>query len=314
MVKQMGAPVLVVGSLNADLTVHVERFPRGGETISGSDLAVQPGGKSSNQAAAAALLGAEVLLVGAVGRDANAEFLLEQASGRGVDVTRVRRRGVAATGTAMILVDASGENVIVVSPGANASLSPEDVSDADLATSAAVVLALEVPLTTVVDVASRASEAGALVLLNASPIRPLPAELLRAVDVLVVNEIELDALLETRRPAWSEKLEALSAIGVRRAVVTLGKDGAAVLDADAPEAVRFVPSIPVDAVDTTGCGDAFMGALAAELAGGSTLADAAATGAAAGAWAARGFGAQSSYGTREQLDQLIRSAAAEAAS
>ena len=296
-----GGRVLVVGSLNADLVVRTARLPGPGQTVAGSELRVLPGGKCANQAAAAALLGADVALIGAVGADSHGDLLLAAAADRGVDVSGVRR-ALVPTGTAVITVDDQGENTIIVSPGANGSLAPDDVPDAAIAAARVVVLALEVPMATVTEVARRAAEAGATVVLNPSPWAPIPAELLTAVDVLVLNEHELAALLPGIEPGrWPEARAALTAAGVGACVVTLGAAGAMVL---AGEPV-VVPPVPVRAIDTTGCGDAFTGALAGALARGEPLEAAARAGARAGAFAATRVGAQTSYPTAEELVAFV---------
>lgn len=292
-----GGRVLVVGSLNADLVVRTAALPGPGQTVSGSELRVLPGGKSANQAVAAALLGADVALIGAVGADGHGDLLLAAAADRGVDVSGVRR-APGATGTAVITVDDAGENTIVVSPGANGTLTPEDVPDEAIARAAVVVMALEVPMATVTAVAGRASAAGATVLLNPSPWVPLPADLRAAVDVLVLNEHELAGLVPGAEPGrWGQVRAALTAAGVRACVVTLGADGAVVLG----EEPVTVPAVRVRAVDTTGCGDAFTGALAAALARGESLEAAARAGTRAGAFAATRVGAQTSYPTAAEL-------------
>ncbi|CEA09787.1 Ribokinase [Arthrobacter saudimassiliensis] len=300
--------VVVVGSLNADLTVRTERFPQPGETLAGSELVIVPGGKSANQAAAAAVLGADVVLFGAVGADPHGELLVQAATTAGVDASRVLRRSGTATGTAMIVVDAAGENTIIVSPGANGTLAPSDLP-ADLFEAAAVLcLSLEVPLPTVQAAARQARAAGVPVLLNLSPYRDVPAELLADTGVLLVNRHEAAQVTGLPDADWPGTLEVLTRLGVRRAVVTLGADGAVVLDADADAGsrVRSVPPVPVTAVDTTGCGDAFTAALGACLAAGADLHAAAAVAARAGALAATGHGAQSSYPPLGDLADDVR--------
>lgn len=298
------ATIVIIGSLNADLTVRTARLPHGGETVPGSPLTVQPGGKSSNQAAAAALLGASVQLVGAVGSDAHGSLLLDAARQAGVDVSKVVTLPDAATGTAVIIVDEHAENIIVTSAGANGKLVPSLVPDEVLREARVVCLALEVPLPTVTHAAVTAAASGAEVVLNLSPYQPVPRELMEAAGLLVLNEHELTQLVgfdaeETRRDdCWEEVRTALADRGVRRAVVTLGAAGSVVIDGD--EVTRLTAPRIV-AVDTTGSGDAFTGALAAGLAGGIDLVSAARMGGDAGAYAATGHGAQSSYPTRETL-------------
>lgn len=295
--------VVVFGSLNADLTVRVERFPEPGETLSGSELVTAPGGKSSNQAVAAATLGSDVRLIGAVGDDANGAFLLDQAAEAGVDVSGVTRDPDHATGSAMIVVDAAGENTIIVSPGANGahtteSVTPEHVTEADV-----LCLCLEVPVAAVLAAAEHGRHAGAQVLLNLSPYADVPETLWKHTDVLLVNRSEAERVLGAGSIAddWQEALDGFTHLGVRRAVVTLGADGAVVLDGEGTPAITPIDSPAVNAVDTTGCGDAFTGALAHAMASGASLVDAARCAAEAGALAATREGAQSSYGAFAHL-------------
>ncbi|MGB5953016.1 MAG: ribokinase [Ornithinimicrobium sp.] len=291
--------IVVFGSLNADLTVRVERFPEAGETLGGSELVTAPGGKSSNQAAAAAVLGSSVRLIGAVGDDAHGEFLVEKAESAGVDVSGVIRDSDHATGSAMIVVDSHGENTIIVSPGANGRHTEESVGDIDFTDAAILCLCLEVPLASVAMAAAHAREAGAEVVFNLSPYAEVPGELLEHTDVLLVNESEAALVIDEDDPGndWSSTLDRLVAMGVDRTVVTLGADGAVVLDgtASGQDRVTSVDSPSVEAVDTTGCGDAFTGALAHSMAAGSSLVEAATMAAEVAAQAATRDGAQASY-------------------
>jgi len=292
--------IVVVGSLNIDLTVRTDRFPQPGETLAGSELVTSPGGKSSNQAVAMAVLGSQVRLVGAVGDDGNGGYLLEQAAAVGVDVSAVRRLDDHATGSAMIVVDAAGENTIIVSPGANGALAADSVP-ADVGEDAGVVcLCLEVGVPVVLAAARSGQRAGAQVVLNLSPYAEVPAELLALTDVLVVNRSEAELLLGRAglESDWSRALDGLTELGVTRSVVTLGADGSVVLDATAAtstDTVTTVAAHAVEVVDTTGCGDAFTGALAHRLAAGASLTEAARFGAQVSALAATAEGAQSSY-------------------
>lgn len=293
--------ILIVGSLNADLVVRTDRFPGPGETVRGSELVTLPGGKGANQAAAAALLDGDVRMLGAVGADAHGDLLTDALRRAGADVDRVTRIDGVATGTAMITVNADGENTIVVSPGANDRLTADDVRGSDAFSGRGVLgLCLEIDTAVVLAAAERASAAGATVLLNLSPYAEVPQALLTATDVLLVNEHEASTLLGVDVEAVSpeEVASRLADRGIRRAVITRGSEGALVFDDGAHESV---PAVPVTAVDTTGCGDAFMGALAVRLAAGETLASAAAFAATVGAYAATGHGAQSSYPTLAQL-------------
>src|SRR3954469_23576952 len=215
--------LLVVGSANADLVIGVERRPDAGETVLGSDLVVHPGGKGANQAVAAARLGARTALLARVGDDAHGRLLLDAQREAGVDTVGVLVGG-APTGVALITVDPSGDNSIVVSPGANGRLAPEDVRAAGSLFHAARVVSaqLEIPLETVVEVVRSLAEGGRLVL-NPSPPRPLPSEVLAAGDPLIVNEHEARVIagddLGDSPEDWAT---ALLALGPRSVVITLG--------------------------------------------------------------------------------------------
>ncbi|ATL31296.1 ribokinase [Streptomyces formicae] len=293
--------LLVVGSANADLVVGVERRPAAGETVLGSDLAVHPGGKGGNQAVAAARLGARTALLARVGDDAHGTLLLDAQRAAGVDTVGLLVGG-APTGVALITVDPSGDNSIVVSPGANARLTPEDIRAAgSLLSSARVVSAqLEIPLDTVAEVVGALREDTRFVL-NPSPPAPLPAEVLAACDPLVVNEHEARVVLgEAAGETPEEWARGLLALGPRSVVITLGAEGALTADGRTDSVVR-VPSPKVDAVDTTGAGDAFTAALGWRLGLGEELATAAAYAVRVGAAAVTRQGAQSSYPTASEL-------------
>ncbi|MDM7886016.1 ribokinase [Curtobacterium sp. RHCKG23] len=282
--------IVVVGSLNADLVVRTERFPQPGETLHGSDLAILPGGKSANQAVAAGRLGGTVRMIGAVGDDGNGTLLRESVASAGVDTTHVAVRQGVATGTAVITVDAAGENTIVVSGGANATLTPEDLPADAFDGTGVLGLCLEVSLDVVLAAARAGHAAGATVLTNLSPFGAVPQELLDLTDVLLVNEHEAAALGDH---------------GVARSIVTRGGAGCVVHDGDA-EPVE-VAAVRVDPVDTTGCGDAFTGAVALRLDAGDSLVEAARFAVGVGAYAATKPGAQASYPTTSELESFLRS-------
>lgn len=294
--------LLVVGSANADLVIGVERRPAPGETVLGSDLVVHPGGKGANQAVAAARLGARTALLARVGDDAHGRLLLDSQRAAGVDTAGVLVGG-APTGVALITVDPSGDNSIVVSPGANGRLTPADVRSAgDLLRSSRVVSAqLEIPLETVVEVV-RALAPGSRFVLNPSPPRALPAEVLAACDPLIVNEHEAGVIAGTELGDSPEDwATALLALGPRSVVITLGAGGALVATASGS---AHVPSVKVEAVDTTGAGDAFTAALAWRLGLGEPPAEAAAYAARVGAVAVTRPGAQESFPTAEEVASL----------
>lgn len=284
--------------MNADLTVQTERLPKPGETVTGSELKVLPGGKSANQAAVAAKLGADVKLVGMVGDDPNGKVLLDSATRSRVDVSHVGIAEGTATGTAMIAVDSNAENFIIISPGANGLVSAETVAEHEalLDGAGALCLCLEVEMAAVVAAATAAKSRGVPVVFNLSPSMDVPPELLEATDVLLVNEHELADLvgnddLETAPAELAQR-------GINRAVITLGAQGSLVIDGSS---TTRVAAVPVEAVDTTGCGDAFTGTLAWRLAEGDCLVKAAEYAAVVGAFAATRPGAQASYPTPAEL-------------
>jgi ribokinase len=298
--------VTVVGSVNVDATVTVPVLPAPGETVLGSDVAYRPGGKGGNQAVAARRLGADTALHAAVGDDAFGARLREELAAEGLDPAGLTIVTGAATGLAMILVDGGGENVIVVSPGANGLL---DGTALTMSPGPGEVLALqlEIPLATCLDAAGRARAAGAAVVLNAAPlpklVEPAFADLLSAVDVLVVNEGEAAHLADERAPRdWTALAGRLRAYGPDTVVITLGARGAVAADAAGTYACE---AFAVDVVDTTGAGDAFCGALAVALADGLPIADAMRRGCAAGALAATRMGAQAALPTRADLDTFL---------
>lgn len=287
--------VVVVGSANMDLVVTAPLLPRPGETVLGGDFVALPGGKGANQAIAVARAGGESHLVGAVGRDAFGERLRENLIAQRVGVSRLRSVD-GPSGVALIAVDSHGENLIVVAPGANATLSRLDSEDLALIRAADVVMCqLETPLSAVVEAAA----AGRLVVLNAAPAATLPPELLAAVDLLVVNEAEAAAVVG--RDGTPDELAGDLIELVARAVITLGAAGA--FYADRAGERLTVPAPHVSAVDSTGAGDAFTGALALAWAQGRPMAEAVRWACAAGAACATKRGATPPLA--EEIDALF---------
>lgn len=297
--------VVVFGSINLDLVTRVARFPAPGETLAALSFATHPGGKGANQALAAARAGATVRLFGAVGSDTFAAAALELLRAGAVDLGGVARAS-GATGCATILVDAEGENCIAIAAGANAHVDPGAVPDAALTATTTLVLQNEVPEAANAALTARARRLDARIVLNAAPARPLPIDLLSQIDILIVNEHEAAAL--AAQHGWPTDAaafaRAISAISPRLAVaVTLGSRGAllrsegATLSATPPR---------VDVRDTTGAGDAFVGALAAALDHGAALRDALCSGVAAGTLACTTHGAQPSLPGRAAIEAALR--------
>lgn len=291
-----GGRVVVLGSLNADVFARVQRHPRPGETVLGSGGEVRAGGKGANQAAAAALAGAPVLMVGAVGDDAYAAVATGNLARAGVSLDAVRTVD-GPTGLALITVSADGENSIIVIPGANAHVGePELAHLENICAGDILVLQGEVPIEAVTAAARAATARGARVVVNLAPVVALPAEVLRLADPLVINEHEGEGaltLLDADPTGLSpgQLCEALRARGVPSVVMTLGGEGSLI----AADALTQIPAEKVAVVDTTGAGDAFAGALAAGLCAGEDLVSAAHRATRFAAEAVQHDGAQDSY-------------------
>jgi ribokinase len=267
--------VFIAGSINMDVVATAERHPRIGETVAGNAVLYFPGGKGANQAVAAAKLGAATALIGRLGKDAFGQELRTFLAAQGVDLSFVKDTAEAHTGTALITV-ADADNTIVVVPGANAMVDADDVAVPMLAKGDVAASQFEIPQATITAFFKRARTAGVTTILNPAPARTFDQELLDLVDILVLNETELGFLTGRElRDAddHARFIDAARSLAVtdRIICVTLGKRGALAL---VEGELLIVPGREVKAVDTTGAGDCFVGALAAQLAVGSNLRDA----------------------------------------
>jgi ribokinase len=316
--------VVVVGSANADLVLDIDHRPAAGETVLGSDVVTTPGGKGANQAVAAGRLGFDVAFLGCIGADPQGELLRASLTGAGVDLQGLRVVD-APTGNAIILVTPDGENSIIVSPAANRYLTPALVDELKPVWAGAAVLVaqLEIPLETIISMLPEAHRSGTRVVLNAAPAAALPDEVLSVADPLVVNESEATFLLAragtaTPHGTWVDPGEvamALLSLGPRSVVLTLGAAGAVLVERvrdtlgrDGVRAVSsqdavHIPGHAVTVVDTTGAGDAFVGALAAHLSEGVDLQEAVRRANDVAAIAVTRRGAQESYPTREEINR-----------
>lgn len=305
----MHRPVVVVGSLNLDLVVTPARAPAAGETVFAPRLDQFPGGKGGNQAVAAARLSTPVVMVGRVGQDAFGDRLLESLRADGVATEAVSRSATAGTGTAVITVDATGQNRIVVVPGANAEVTPEVVEACGplIASASVLLLQLEVPVEACLRAAELAAAAGVPVILDPAPApgELLPRRLRECAWLVTPNETEAATLtgvpVEGRRGA-EEAARALEAQGFRQVLIKLGGEGACLYRNGAG---AWFDAFTVPVVDTTAAGDAFAGGLAAALHRGMALDEAVRWGMAAGALAVTRAGAQPAMGTLDELKALL---------
>lgn len=300
--------LVVVGSSNTDMVVKSRKIPAAGETVLGGEFVMVPGGKGANQAVCAAKLGAQVTLIARVGDDIFGEKSLANFRRVGIDTGFVTRDPCAPSGIALIVVDAKGENAIVVAPGANLHLTPCDVDQARgaIAEADAVVVQLEIPAETVDHTVDLAHSLGRMVVLNPAPIRPMSRNILRKVDVLVPNQHEAAELIG--RAGEGSTIDAptvaqrLLEFGCGSVIITLGGDGAYVCG---PNISEFIAPMKVTPVDTTAAGDAFTASLACALAEGADLVEAARFASGVAAISVTRMGAQSSMPTREEVDSYV---------
>lgn len=300
--------IIVFGSINLDLVTRTHRLPKPGETLAGISFFTASGGKGANQAVAAAKLGMTTWMIGRVGGDSFGQELLEGLQQSGVKCDRILIDKTTSSGIATIAVEDTGENTIIIVPGANAGINESDCDRLTdlLPDAAALLLQLEIPLPSVLAAAKKAQDAGVPVILDPAPARELPPELYSLIDIITPNETELSILtgiavrdVETAQEAITE----LQRRGVRTAIATLGAKGVVCAT---EEEQFFVPAFEVEAVDTVAAGDAFNGALAVAIAQGLPLPEAVKWGAAAGALTVTKPGAQSALPSRLTFDTFLR--------
>jgi ribokinase len=305
--------IVVIGSINMDLVLRVPRMPAAGETLTGSAFQTIPGGKGANQAVACARLGSDkpdldsapkVAMIGCLGDDGFGQILRAALVSEGIDVSHVSTMPGIASGIASILVDASGQNSIVIAGGANDSLAPKHIDAARelIAQASIVVLQLETPLATVQHAIDLAHALGKTVVLNPAPAAHLPAPLLAKVDYLIPNEIEAAMLADTSFDSAMQNVaataESLLEKGCRNVLITLGAKG---VHAALEQGSQTFAAHPVTAIDSTAAGDTFIGGFVAALASGAAVIDAIALGQRAAAWSVTRHGAQTSIPQRHQL-------------
>ncbi|ALS20778.1 ribokinase [Paenibacillus naphthalenovorans] len=298
------ARIVVVGSLNMDLVVKAPRIALEGETIKGGTFSTMPGGKGANQAVAASRLGAHVHMVGCVGDDGFGRELLDNLHKANVNTDYVTTVSGSSSGVAMIAVSESGENSIVIAPGANDRMAPEYVRQAEsiIREADVVLIQLEIPMETVEEAVVIANRHQVPVILNPAPARSLPEALLKQIDILTPNETEGKLIVTGRAEGdidVEEIIHDLKSKGVRQVVMTLGGEGVAY---SAGEAVQRLKAYTVDVMDTTGAGDSFNAGLGVYLAEGGSLEEAVRFAQKVAALSVTGFGAQASFPSRTEVE------------
>jgi ribokinase len=300
--------ITVVGSYVVGLTIRADRFPVAGETLIGRDFDLGPGGKGSNQAVGAARLGADCRLLLRLGQDDFARTALDLYAREGLDQAFILKTPEASTGVAVITLNAAGENHIILDVGANALLSPDDVDGlaGEMARSNVVMTVLEIPVPAAARAMTLGREQGARTILNPAPACPLPEAIFQDIDVITPNETELRVLLGLAPDSGVDTVELardLQARGVQNVIVTLGAQGALILDARGD--LTRVPGVPVNVVDTTGAGDAFNAGLGTALAEGRSLEEAVRFAVHAGALCCTRLGVIPALPTRAQVESLM---------
>ncbi len=304
----MKAEIFVIGSLNMDLVVRTTRLPQAGETLAGSEFHLIPGGKGANQAVAASRSGANTHMIGCVGDDAFGEIMLESLRNANVDVNGVSKLSGISTGTATIIVEEGGENRIIIIPGANGSVTYDLVEQkwSLLARSDLVILQHEIPLATVHSIINNCQLLEIPVLLNPAPMYPIPMDILAALETLVVNEAEAAALTGNSINGLDSAKESAGKIlqsGVKTVIITLGENGAILLD---NKGFIYHPGYKVPVVDTTAAGDTFVGGYAASITEGNSSTKALEYACAASAIAVTKLGAQTSIPTRDEVEIFLQ--------
>lgn len=300
--------ISVLGSLHTDLILKVNRMPKLGETIIGDEFYISMGGKGANQAVAAARLGGQITHFGKVGDDYFGEKMIENLKREGISTKYVEKVKNMSSSLAFITVDAQGNNFLIITPGTDSAFDEKDIEkyrevikDSDV-----LLCQLEIPVNIVHKAIEVAYEYGKKVIFNLSPARKVPDEMLKKSFILVVNEIEAESLLgikiqhlESAKKSATKLLE----IGAQNVILTIGKEGAILVN---KEGIYHVPGVPVNSIDTTGAGDAFCGALAVMIASEKSLREATEFANFAGAFATTKIGAQEALPTRKELEEFIR--------
>jgi len=300
--------ISVIGSLNMDLVIQTDRVPLAGETISGRDFNLIPGGKGANQAIAAAKAGSPTAMFGCVGDDEFGEVLISSLKDAGVNTANVNRTSKVRTGVASIILESSGENRIIIISGANNLVDAAYIDSHwdEIGLSSLILLQHEIPLETCHYIIEKAHACSIPVLLNPAPFHKIPTDILKKVDYLVLNEVELQGIVPAQVSSIEDVIRAGKAInqmGVEHVLITLGGDGAVLVT---NEEVIHQPAFTVDAVDTTAAGDTFVGYFASAIINGCGLKQALVNSCGAAALAVTKVGAQSSIPCNEDTQRFVQ--------
>ena len=299
--------IIVFGSINMDFIARTSRLPVPGERIIGYDFQNLPGGKGANQAVACARLGAETMMIGCVGSDIFGDNIITELKNSKVDVSLISRNNRVSTGVALITVNETGENNIIIIPGANGEVGKNElmILESTLEKVDILLLQLEIPIDIVLQAAILGKEKKVTVILDPAPAQKFPEELFRLVDVFTPNEIETASLVGFNIDSWDKASKAAHIFlqkGVRQSVIKMGNKGTLLTN---QKFEQIYPSVPVEAIDTVGAGDAFNGALAVALNEGKTINEAVQWGNAAGAFAVTRKGAQTAMPSRSELTVML---------
>ncbi|MBA7503789.1 Ribokinase [subsurface metagenome] len=308
--------VLIIGSSNMDLNVYLERLPKPGETVTGGVHKQFLGGKGANQAVASVRSGAKTVFIGKIGKDMFGDQMLSRLKAEGIDTSHIFRDPNEASGVALIMIDSNGENIIGVAPGANFRLTPDEVKIKSnlIKNAGAIVVQMEISIATIDTIFRIASQGNAIKILNPAPLKPIPLDTLKKVDIIVPNEGELlrlhsFSIQKELSGSNNEKIKQasknLTKLGIKTIITTLGKKGALIYYGD-KDKFEIIPALKVQAVDTVGAGDCFNGCLASALSIGKTISEAAKFATAAASIAVTRKGAQKSMPYYEEIIKKIK--------
>ncbi len=308
--------VLIIGSSNMDLNIYSQRLPKPGETVTGGTFQQFLGGKGANQAVASTRSGANTVFIGKIGTDAFGEQMISQLSSEGIDISYIIRDSQHASGVAFIMIDESGENMISVAPGANFHLDKSDIIKyADIIKNASsLVVQMEIPIDTIEELLRIASEGDVIKILNPAPLKAIPVNVLKNIDILIPNEGELIRLYtllnlpEVKSDGKNKIIQtskAIAELGINFVITTLGSEGCLIYDRENEEVIG-VPAVKVKAIDTVGAGDCFNGVLASKLSNGESIINAVKYATAAASIAVTRKGAQASMPFAEEIEEQFK--------